>query len=418
MTASSEGKENWRDTILAGLANYIDSGSIVSGSVALALWKDIYHLSDSFIGLIAAFSANAISAGIGAFIGGWLCDKLGRKKIYQYDMLFYAFGMLFLIFASAAWMIIVGFLLVGLAVGADIPASWSLIAEQAPDTKRGAHSGVAQVLWYLGPVIVLGAGYFLKPFGIDGVRWLFIHLAVLALGLTFLRSRMKESQRWEESQTARAGQGSGIDWSELFSARYVKSMLYLIAMYGLWNLWAGYNGFFTPYLIKQNHLPQWAETVVPASYFAIGIISILAIFMTLSDKVNQRTLFGISALMHVAGMALLAVFGFTLPVIIIHILIMGVAGGFGAQSFFQLWSAELFPTAIRSTAQGVTFAVVRIGLGIWSLAVPALASADFRTLAWILTGFLVASGLIGYIWAPRNEGKSLEQLDAERCRVA
>ena len=29
--------------------------------------------------------------------------------------------------------ILVGFLLVGLAVGADIPASWSLIAEQAPD---------------------------------------------------------------------------------------------------------------------------------------------------------------------------------------------------------------------------------------------------------------------------------------------
>src|SRR2546423_7992542 len=45
--------------------------------------------------------------------------------------------------------------LVCLAVGADIPASWSLIAEQAPDKKRGAHSGVAQMLWYLGPMAVL-----------------------------------------------------------------------------------------------------------------------------------------------------------------------------------------------------------------------------------------------------------------------
>lgn len=411
---AASSREHWRNTVLAGLANYIDSGSIVAGSVALALWKDIYGLSDSFIGLIAAFSANAISAGVGAFIGGWLCDRLGRKTIYQYDMLFYAFGMLFLIFASSAWMIIAGFLLVGLAVGADIPASWSLIAEQAPDTRRGAHSGVAQVLWYLGPVAVLGAAYFLKPFGIDGVRWLFVHLAVLALALTFLRSRMKESRRWEESRAARAGHSPGVDWRELFSPRYVRAMVYLIAMYGLWNLWAGYNGFFTPYLIEQNNLPQWAETVVPASYFAVGIVSILTIFMTLSDKVNQRTLFGISALLHVGGMALLAVFPFTLPVVVVHILIMGVAGGFGAQSFFQLWSAELFPTSVRSTAQGVTFAVVRIGLGIWSLAVPALASADFKTLAWILTGFLVASGLIGYIWAPRNEGKSLEQLEAER----
>ena len=407
-------KDDWRNTILAGLANYIDSGSIVAGSVALALWKDIYGLSDSFIGLIAAFSANAISAGIGAFIGGWLCDRYGRKKIYQYDMLFYAFGMMFLIFANAAWMIIAGFLLVGLAVGADIPASWSLIAEQAPDKKRGAHSGVAQVLWYLGPVVILVAAYFLQPFGINGIRWLFVHLAVLALALTFLRSRMQESQRWEASQTATNGK---IDWAELFSPQYLRSMLYLISMYGLWNLWAGYNGFFTPYLIAQNNLPTWAATVVPASYFGIGIISILTIFMTLSDKVSQRTLFGISAIMHVFGMALLAIFGFKLEIVIIHIVIMGIAGGFGAQSFFQLWSAEMFPTAIRARAQGVTFAVIRIALGIWSLAVPALAANDFITLAWILTGFLVASGVIGTIWAPSNQGKSLEQLEAERSSV-
>ncbi len=413
MNTTASEKGNWRDTILAGLANYIDSGSIVAGSVALALWKDLYGLTDSFIGLIAAFSANAISAGVGAFIGGWLCDKFGRKKIYQYDMLFYAFGMLFLIFANAAWMIIAGFLLVGLAVGADIPASWSLIAEQAPDDKRGAHSGVAQVLWNLGPVVVLGAAYFLKPFGIDGIRWLFIHLAVLALALTFLRSKMHESRRWEEAQSV-AKAGALQSWAELFSPRYVKSMLYLIVMYGFWNLWAGYNGFFTPYLIEQNNLPQWAETVLPASNFLLGIISLLVFFMPLSDKVNQRTLFGISAIMQIGGMAMLAVFGFTLETVLLHVVIMGIAGGFGAQSFFQLWSSEMFPTAIRSRAQGVTFAVVRIGLGIWSLAVPSLASNDFTTLAWILTSFLAISGLVGWLWAPRNEGKSLEQLQAER----
>src|SRR5579862_8042917 len=115
---------HWRDTILAGLANYIDAGSIVAGSAALALWKQQYGLSDHFLGLIGAFSANAISAGVGALIGGRLCDLFGRKKIYQFDMLFYAFGMSWLIFAVTPWMIVAGFVLVGLAVGADIPASW------------------------------------------------------------------------------------------------------------------------------------------------------------------------------------------------------------------------------------------------------------------------------------------------------
>ncbi len=407
-------RENWRDTILAGLANYIDAGSIVAGSVALSFWTDAYHLTPGFKGLIGAFSANAISAGIGALVGGVLCDRYGRKKIYQYDMLFYAFGMLFLIFAQAAWMLVAGFILVGLAVGADIPASWSLIAEQAPDDKRGAHSGVAQMLWYLGPVAVLVAAYFLQPFGIDGARWIFIHLFVLALGLTFLRSKMSESRRWEEAAQQRAATSSQIDWKALFNSKYLTTIIYLAAMYGLWNLWAGQNGFFTPDLIRQQGLPEWVATLVPASYFGIGMISIYFIFMRLADKMNQRTLFGISALMHVFGMALLAIFGMQIHIVIIHFIIMGIAGGFGAQSFFQLWSADQFPTAIRSTAQGFSFAIVRIGLGIWSFFVPTLAKANFTTLCWILTGFLVASGVIGWLWAPRNEGKSLEQIEAER----
>ena len=108
----------------------------MAGSAALALWVEQYHLSATFVGLIGAFSANAISAGIGALVGGRLCDKYGRKRIYQFDMLFYAFGMSWLVFANHPWMIVVGFILVGLAVGADIPASWSLIAEMAPDGER------------------------------------------------------------------------------------------------------------------------------------------------------------------------------------------------------------------------------------------------------------------------------------------
>mgnify|MGYP006144823867 CR=1 FL=1 len=94
-------------------------------------------------------------------------------------------------------------------------------------------------------------------------------------------------------------------------------LLFLAAMYGFWNLWAGYNGFFTPYLIAQNNLPAWTATMLPASYFLIGMISILTIFMTLSDKVNQRLLFGISAALHVLGMALLAIFGVLLVVMMI-----------------------------------------------------------------------------------------------------
>jgi inositol transporter-like SP family MFS transporter len=144
------------------------------------------------------------------------------------------------------------------------------------------------------------------------------------------------------------------------------------------------------------------------------MLSIYFVFMKLSDKVNQRTLFIWSAVIQVVGMALLAIFPLTIPIALLHVFLLQFGGGFGAQSFFQLWSSEQFPTALRATAQGVCFAIVRISLGIFSFFVPMLTATGFTTLAWILVGFLVISGLIGTLWAPRNEGKSLEQLEAER----
>lgn len=404
----------WRDSILAGLANYIDSGSIVAGSAALAIWAETYRMSTTMLGLIGAFSANAISAGVGALIGGVLCDRFGRKKIYQYDMLFYAFGMLWLTLATGPWMIFAGFVLVGLAVGADIPASWSLIAELAPDHERAKFSGVAQVLWYLGPVVVLAMSLALGSLGMTGVRIIFAHLMILALALTFLRSKMHESRHWQEAREARDFAQKG-DWRQLLRPMHLKSMLFLIGMYGFWNLWAGVNGFFFPYILRTvGGQSQQASVALQALNFGLGIVSILLIFMRLSDKVNQRAMFAVSALLQVGGMALLALLPLNGPVAMTHIVIMAMASGFGAQSFFQLWSGELFPTLLRSTAQGITFAVVRIGLGCFSFFVPMLTATGFHALAWILVGFLAASGLIGWWGAPRNEGKSLDQIEAER----
>ena len=148
----------WRTTLLAGSASYLDAGSIVAGAVGLPLWTEHFGFGTSFVGLIGAFSSNAISAGVGALAGGWLCDELGRRRVYQWDLLLYAFGLLWIIFASEPWMLVLGYVFTGLAVGVDVPASWTLIAEAAPKGAHGRHGALAQIMWLTGPLVVLLMG--------------------------------------------------------------------------------------------------------------------------------------------------------------------------------------------------------------------------------------------------------------------
>src|SRR3546814_5021455 len=72
------------------------------------------------------------------------------------------------------------------------------------------------------------------------------------------------------------------------------------------------------------------SVAVRALSFLLGMASIFFIFMKLSDRVNQRLLFGLSAITQVIGMSLLAIFPLTLPIALIHVFLMAVGGGFGA----------------------------------------------------------------------------------------
>src|SRR5918997_1786356 len=86
--------QQWKWTILAGMASYLDAGSIVALGSGLALFKAELGLSTGAIGVLAAIGPNAIGCAIGALVGGRLGDILGRKRIYQWDLLVYAIGIL------------------------------------------------------------------------------------------------------------------------------------------------------------------------------------------------------------------------------------------------------------------------------------------------------------------------------------
>jgi MFS transporter, SP family, inositol transporter len=141
-------------------------------------------------------------------------------------------------------MLLFGYFVVGLTVGADVPASWTLITETAPSDRRGRFAGLAQVLWYIGALAPLALGIALL--GLDELmpRILFAQLVVAALITWALRQGMVESPMW-----AQARESASSAFGELFRRRHVRALAHLIVMYGVWNLVAGTYGFFFPYIL-------------------------------------------------------------------------------------------------------------------------------------------------------------------------
>jgi inositol transporter-like SP family MFS transporter len=96
-------------------------------------------------------------------------------------MLVYALGICLVLFGTSFPFLLSGYIIIGLSVGADITASWTIIAENAPKKNRARHCGVAQVAWAAGAVVVLLLSVLLGDIGLLGNKIVFGHLLVIAL---------------------------------------------------------------------------------------------------------------------------------------------------------------------------------------------------------------------------------------------
>src|SRR5262249_50783619 len=143
------------------------------------------------------------------------------------------------------------------------------------------------------------------------------HLMILAIALTFLRSRMRESPIWMAAQSTQTAR-----FSMLLTPQHLRGMTFLIGMYGIWNLYAGTIGFFFPYILRTvGGQSQAAAVLLQATIAPLVMVSTIFVFMRYSDRVNQRLLFALSASLQIVGMSLLAICPLTLPVVIGYLLL-------------------------------------------------------------------------------------------------
>ena len=238
----------------------------------------------------------------GALVGGRVCDLFGRKRIYQWDLLLYAFGTLWIVFAMEPWMLLFGFFCVGVTVGADVPASWTLITETAPNERRGRFAGLAQVLWYVGAIAPLLLGLVLLDLGMLATRIIFAHLFVVALITWGLRQGMTESALWKQAQDGGEQASTGRAARELLRPPWTKALAFLIVMYGVWNLVAGTYGLFFPYILDAvGSTTDRANLALQAIWFLSTALAVALVYMPLIDRVSRRKLLLWSSVLQLAA---------------------------------------------------------------------------------------------------------------------
>ncbi|MCI5916004.1 MAG: MFS transporter [Bacteroidales bacterium] len=449
-------KSSLKSTIAVSLTNYLDAGAIVAGASGLTLWKDYLSLTEGHLGWLNAISANCLGAAIGAIIGGFMADKFGRKAIYTYNMLVYMLGVLIIMLAVNFPILLLGFLVTGISVGVGVPASWTYISESSETGNRGRNICISQMAWGIGPLIILLIGTLLAPptggsgdtggmlfplvetvanaitgGGLQGSalnvfssRIVFASLFIVAFIAWQLQRRLDESAEWKAAKEAEKKSGikaKGVfsSFGDLFTNKVcVKSILFLAGMYLTWNLVCSVMGFFQPHIYET----AGGLSNEMANSFAAGqwvvIIAMTFVCSLVVDKMNQRLLYAFGVGMGIIAWLIIITIGInSMTGLVVFTLLWAMQAGVSVQTFYALWASELFPAKYRAAAQGIMFFIVRGLSAVWGILFVHIYGENgegFTIAAYLMMAFFIISFIIGIIWAPKTQGKTLEEITRER----
>ncbi len=445
--------------LLAGLGILLDGFDFFIIGVAKPLVEKDFGCSDVVIGLVA--SAAIVGAMFGAGLLGPLGDKIGRRRIFKYDLyLFVAFSVLCIFAWNPASLIFFRFML-GVAIGLDYPIAASYLAEILPSRERGRMLVAAFSLQAAG--ILLGAVAGVVILGllphVDSWRIMLGFGVIPAVVIIWMRRKVPESPRWlarngrEQEAAAVAEQlcrhpvavtavdtdrgeevpeGFGaLIQPRLFRRDMLRRTIFTSVPWFLMDIATYGVGIFTPTLLAALAVAGPNATFLADDIAATKGTAALDIFLVLGflaaiylvDRLGriplQLTGFAVMALSLciLAGAELAPGGGDAhLPMVVVGFALFNFFMNMGPNATTFALPAEVFPDEIRAAGHGFAAASAKFGAALGVFLFPILQDS-------IGTGallFIIAGGCaVAYVvtWALRIEPKG-RSLDEVSGRVA
>lgn len=346
-----------------------------------------WGLSISTIGLVT--SSAFIGMFVGAISGGWVSDKIGRKKaLILTTLCFSVFSLLNACVWNVTGLVATRFL-TGVGLSSMTVVAITYITEMFPAKKRGAYQAWVMVIGLFGiPLSALVAGE-LIPHATYGWRFVFA-FGALAMFMPLFSGMLEESPRWYETQgqndkadeildriegrskldsgfmdlpalgTEPAAAAQHQKFSDLFSQTYLSRTLMLIGVFVFQTL--GLFGFmaWVPTLLAARGFPVAKSLLwVCLMYFGAPVGALIAV--AISDRWERKYLIAIAAVV-IAGFGV----AYGLSTGMIPIIVLGFCVAMFIQTFAPLlyaYTPECYPTEIRNSGSGIAYGAGRLANG-------------------------------------------------------
>jgi len=190
-----------------------------------------------WVGLL--FYIPAVAGGIFGLLGGYLTDRLGRRRILVWSILLYAFSALASGFATSVGALLLLRCTTFIGVSVEFVAAVAWLAELFPDPKqRESVLGYTQAFSSVGGLLISAAYYVSVTYakslpgiygGHEAWRYTLISGVIPAIPLILVRPFLPESPAWQEQKLK--GTLKRPSFAELFRPEYRKITLLTALMF-------------------------------------------------------------------------------------------------------------------------------------------------------------------------------------------
>jgi MFS family permease len=398
-------KDFRRVIVAASVGNVIEWYDFyIFGSLAAVLSVKFFEKSHpvaALLSTIALFTAGFLIRPLGAFLFGWMGDRIGRKYTFLLTLSGMGLGTGAIgliptyesIGLTAAFLLFGLRMIQGLCLGGEYGGAITYVAEHVPDQSRGYYTGWLQTSPTLGIVVSLAVIIATRTyFGnqvFDEWAWrvpFLVSFLLVAIAI-YIRLQLQETPIF--AQIKARGQMTKNPWKEAFLSSNIKYVgIATIVLIGQGVVW--YSGqFWALYFLQQvSKVDALTSAYIVGAALLIATPSLI-FFGWLSDVIGRKpVILGGMLLASITYYPLYLWLGavtqpgninYPIAVFIVFILVCYVGMVYGPVGAFL---AEYFPGRIRYTSVSVPY---HIGNGWGGGLVPFITSAAFA-----------ATGSIGY----------------------